>query len=78
VVHVDGSTLPQLVSRADDPLLHALLVRFGEAAGVPVLLSAPLCLRGDPPVRGEQEARTLMQRSALPLLVVEDRLYSGA
>jgi carbamoyltransferase len=78
VVHVDGSTLPQLVSHADDPLLHALLVRFGEATGVPVLLSAPLCLRGDPPVRGEQEARTLMQRSALPLLVVEDRLYSGA
>jgi carbamoyltransferase len=78
VVHADGSACPQLVTREDDPALHALLVAFGRAAGVPVLLHAPLCLRGDPPVRGEQDACALLQRSALPLLVVEDRLYTGA
>ncbi len=75
-IHVDGSARPQLVHAAEDPLFHALLRRFGDATGAPLLLHTSLNLRGDPPVRGEADALALLQRSALPALVVEDRLYA--
>ena len=74
-VHADGRARPQLVHAAEDPLFHALLQRFGERTGAPLLLQTSLNLRGDPPVRNEADALTLLRRSALPALVVEDRLY---
>jgi len=76
LVHADGSARPQVVHAGADPLLHRLLTRFGEATGLPLLLHSGLGLRGAPPVRGEAEARALFARSALPALVVEDRLYA--
>ena len=78
IVHADGSARPQLVAAVGDPLLHQLLMRFGDETGVPLLLHSGLGLRGAPPVRGEAEARALFARSALPALVVEDRLYTRA
>ncbi len=75
-VHADGTCRPQLVHAAEDPLFHALLTRFGEATGVPLLLHTSLNLRGEPPVRGEADALALFARSELPALVVEDRLYA--
>jgi len=75
IVHADGSCRPQLVHAAEDPLFHALLARFGEATGLPLLLHTSLNVRGEPPVRGEADALSLFARSALPALVVEDRLY---
>ncbi len=74
-LHVDGSARVQLVRADVDPLFHRLLTRFGELAGVPVLLNTSLNLRGDPIVRGEADALSLLERSELDALVVEDRLY---
>ena len=71
----DGSCVPQLVDRDADPEFHALLTAFGARTGLPVLLSSSLDLRGDPPARGETEARGVLARSGLDLLVVENRLY---
>jgi carbamoyltransferase len=64
------------VHASEDPLFHALLSRFAAATGVPALLHTSLNLRGEPPVRGETDALTLLARSELPALVVEDRLYT--
>lgn len=78
VVHVDGTAVPQLVDAASDPALHRVLTRFGQASGVPILLSTSLDLRGDPAVRTEQEALVLFERSSLDALLVENRLYERA
>lgn len=78
LVAADGTCVPHLVEQADDPELHALLTEFGARTGLPVLLTTSLDLRGDPPARGEAEARALLARSGLDLLVVENRLYEGA
>ncbi len=78
VVAADGTCVPQLVETNADPAFHALLTEFGTRTGVPVLLTSSLDLRGDPPARGETEARALLARSGLDLLVVENRLYDEA
>jgi carbamoyltransferase len=77
VVAADGTCVPHLVERDADPEFHALLSEFGARAGIPVLLTSSLDLRGDPPARGETEARAVLARSGLDLLVVENRLYDG-
>ncbi len=74
----DGTCVPHLVEATEDPELHALLTEFGSRTGLPALLTTSLDLRGDPPARGEAEARALLARSGLDLLVVENRLYEGA
>jgi len=71
----DGTAWPQVVHADRDPELHALLTRFGEASGAPLLLHATFHLRGSPIVRIESDAYDAFQRSSLDCLVVEDRLY---
>ena len=78
LVHADGSCRPQLVDAASDPLLHRLLVEWGRRRGAPVLLHTSLNLRGDPPVRGAEDARALWERSGLPAIVIGDRLLARA
>jgi len=74
VVHVDGTSRPHLVHAGEDPLLHRLLLEWGKLTGAPILLHTSLNLRGDPLVRGADDARALWERSGLPVLVVEDRM----
>jgi carbamoyltransferase len=76
VLHVDQRARPHLVDRETDPLFHALLVRFGEQTGVPILLTTSLNQRGDPIARGEADALAVLQRSQLDLLVVQDRIHT--
>jgi len=78
IVHVDGTSRPQLVHAEEDPLLHRLLCEWDKLTGEPVLLHASLNLRGDPLVRGAEDAKTLWERSGLPAVVVEDRLLARA
>ncbi len=75
-VHADGRAAAHIVDRALDPLFHRLLTRFGERTGAPILLSTTLGPRGEPAVRSERDAQSLFERSALDLLVVEERVYA--
>jgi carbamoyltransferase len=75
-LHIDRHARPHLVDRETDPLFHALLLRFGERTGMPVLLTTSLNQRGDPIARGEADALAVFQRSQLDLLVVQDRILA--
>lgn len=74
IVDARGRALVQLVDADRDPELHRLLTRFA----APVLLAMPLAPRGEPVVRGERDAVAFLERSALDVLVVEDRIYTRA
>ena len=50
----------------------ALLGRWGEAAGLPVLLNTSFNLRGEPIVSSPEDALSTFQRSGLDLLVLGD------
>ena len=71
----DGTAWPQTVQREDDPTLHALLTRFGEETGTPILLHADFAPRGAPLVRTEADAVDAFRRSSLHCLVVGSRVY---
>ncbi|MDP8254557.1 MAG: carbamoyltransferase C-terminal domain-containing protein [Candidatus Alcyoniella australis] len=48
ITHVDGTARLQTVERADNPLYHELLTRFGDLSGVPVLLNTSFNVAGEP------------------------------
>jgi carbamoyltransferase len=61
VVHVDGSGRLQTVTRDDNPRYYALIRRFEEITGVPIVLNTSFNLNGEPIVCSPEDAiRTFM------------------
>jgi carbamoyltransferase len=48
ICHYDNSARVQTVDSADDPFLHGLLQRIGQATGCPILINTSLNPRGAP------------------------------
>ena len=76
-LHIDQTGRVQLVDKAIDPLFHKLITRFGEETGVPVLLNTSLNLQGEPIAKGEKDAISMLNRSGMDMLVVENRIYES-
>jgi carbamoyltransferase len=70
VVHVDGTTRPQMVRRSVSPLYYDLIKRFGEKTGVPVVLNTSFNLKGEPIVNSPRDALRTFFSSGLDALVL--------
>ncbi len=70
VTHVDGTGRLQTVRREDNTRYHALIERFGQATGVPVILNTSFNLRGEPIVNSPREAYSTFVRSGMDALVL--------
>lgn len=55
VVHVDGTSRVQTVNAEQHPGLYALLKKFYEETGVPILLNTSLNIKGQPLLNDEQD-----------------------
>lgn len=73
VTHVDGSGRLQSVSRHSNPLYHALISRFHEKTGVPIVLNTSLN-ENEPIVRTPDEAISCFLRTDMDAIVVGDCL----
>jgi len=69
VTHVDGTARVQTLERAMEPRLHALLVAYGRASGVPVLLNTSFNLAGEPIVNRVAEGYSTFRRCGMDVLV---------
>lgn len=69
VTHVDGSGRLQTVSRQSNPLFHALISRFHEKTGVPILLNTSLN-ENEPIVRTPAEAISCFLRTEMDALAL--------
>ncbi len=69
VTHVDGSGRLQSVSRATNPLYHALISRFYEKTGVPIVLNTSLN-ENEPIVRTPREAINCFLRTDMDALAI--------
>ncbi len=69
VTHVDGSGRLQSVSKQTNPLYHALISRFYEKTGVPILLNTSLN-ENEPVVRTPQQAIECYLRTDMDCLVI--------
>jgi carbamoyltransferase len=70
VVHVDGSARPQFVSREANPLFHALISRFHELSGCPIVINTSLNRRGEPMVCSPDDAVAMFQGSGLTHMIM--------
>lgn len=71
VLHIDGTTRPQLVCRDRHPRIYGLLRAFEAQTGVPVLLNTSFNLAGEPIVCTPYDAYKTFLYSDIDLLVVE-------
>lgn len=76
VVHVDGTSRPQMVRRSVVPDYWALIDAFAARTGVPVLLNTSYNLSGDPIVCSVDDAIQTFYDCGLDLLVVGDCVVS--
>lgn len=71
VTHVDGSGRLQSVSKRTNPLYHALISKFFEKTGVPIVLNTSLN-ENEPVVRIPREAISCFLRTDMDVLVMGD------
>jgi len=74
ITHVDGTCRVQTVSQDYDRRYHALLHRFGELTGAPVLLNTSFNVKGDPIVCSPNDALECFLTTGIDVLVMEDLL----
>jgi carbamoyltransferase len=70
VTHVDYSARVQTVHRETNPRYHALLSRFKELTGCPVLVNTSFNVRGEPIVCTPEDAFRCFMGSEIDVLVV--------
>jgi carbamoyltransferase len=70
VTHVDGSARIQTVHEETNPRYHALIKRFRELTGCPVLVNTSFNIRGEPIVCTPEDAFRCFMGTDLDLLVV--------
>jgi carbamoyltransferase len=77
VVHRDGTCRVQLVQEEENPLFHALLTRFRERTGVPLILNTSFNDQ-EPLVSTPEDALQTFARAQIDLLFLGDRLVRRA
>ena len=70
ITHVDGTGRLQTVFRQESPRYSALIERFGQATGVPVVLNTSFNLKGEPIVNTPANAFDTYSRSEMDSLVL--------
>jgi carbamoyltransferase len=70
VTHVDYSARVQTVHRETNPIFHALLERFGERTGVPILVNTSFNVRGEPIVCTPEQAYVCFMRTEMDVLAI--------
>jgi carbamoyltransferase len=74
ITHVDRSARLQTVDPESSPRFAALLARFADRTGCPVLLNTSFNVRGEPIVCTPEDALLCFVRSGIDALVLEDFL----
>jgi carbamoyltransferase len=72
VTHVDYSARVQTVHKDTNPRYHALLSKFKEKTGCPVLVNTSFNVRGEPIVGSPEDAFRCFMGSEIEVLVVEN------
>ncbi len=70
VTHVDGSARIQTIRRDQNPRYHALLKRFDEKTGCPVIINTSFNVRGEPIVESPKDALNCFLHTHMDYLVL--------
>ncbi|HXW23374.1 MAG TPA: carbamoyltransferase C-terminal domain-containing protein [Xanthobacteraceae bacterium] len=75
VVHVDDTARPQIVRDADNPLFAAILRRFRDRTGVPVLINTSFNVHEEPIVNRPEECRQALIDGRVDFVVTKQAVY---
>jgi carbamoyltransferase len=76
IVHVDGSTRPQTVSKKTNPRYHELIRKFEEISSVPIVLNTSFNDRGEPIVCNPRDAINTLKKSQLKQIAIGNYLVT--
>ena len=77
VVHVDGTARPQLVRRDRNPRYHALIERYRQLSGIPLILNTSFNVHEEPIVCGPREAVQALVDRRIDQLAIGDFWVPG-
>jgi carbamoyltransferase len=76
VVHVDGTARPQIVRDTENPLYAAMLRRFRDTSGLPVLVNTSFNVHEEPIVNRPSECVRALLDGRIDFVVTEQAVYS--
>lgn len=77
VVHIDGTTRPQTVTKETNPRYYKLIKEFEKIKKVPILLNTSFNDRGEPIVCSPQDAINTFKKTNLDYLAIGNYLIKG-
>ena len=72
IIHYDGTSRVQTVSKEDNPGFRKLLERWYELTGCPMVLNTSLNVRGEPLVNTKEDAQRWTMENNLPVVCLEE------
>jgi carbamoyltransferase len=72
IIHYDGTSRVQTVSKEDNPGFRKLLERWYELTGCPMLLNTSLNVKGEPLVNTREDAQRWTMENNLPVVCLEE------
>jgi carbamoyltransferase len=78
VVHVDGTARPQIVRDEVNPLFAAILRRFRDATGLPVLINTSFNVHEEPIVNRPEECVQALRDDRVDFVVTRQAVYVAA
>jgi len=72
ITHIDYSARIQTVNKKDNPWYHALISKFYEKTGCPVIVNTSFNVRGEPIVESPLDAYKCFMRTEIDALVLEN------
>jgi carbamoyltransferase len=72
IVHIDGTSRPQTVSKTDNPRYYQLINKFYERTGVPIVLNTSFNRHGEPIINTPEEAIDVLLTTDMDALFIRD------
>ena len=75
IVHANGTSRVQTISRETNPFIHKVLMSLKEKTGVPVIMNSSFNLAGEPLVETPADAFRTFELSGVDILYINGRKY---
>ena len=74
VTHIDGTSRLQTVSKDTNSLYYALIHEFYKITGVPVVINTSMNVMGEPIVNTPEQAYTMLKKTDMDYLIIQNYL----
>jgi carbamoyltransferase len=78
ITHLDDTARPQIIGDKDNPLFAAILRRFREQTGIPVLINTSFNVHEEPIINRPEECAKALLDGRIDFVVTTNAVYSMA